>query len=329
LIFSAPNLVAESKKEQSLIKNIRYLKFAALAYSQTSHPKRKFSSEFDGLDPQSKVKVIVQWKNQVDNTKEFKVTRRGGAVFSRLRSVKAGVYNLSSAAVKDLANDPEVAHISIDHWLRANLDNTAGAINASAAWTSGFNGANIGVALIDSGINGDPDLGLLAGVGTRIVYVEDFTHPNSSPLTSLTGNSLLGAPTRPNQYGQDLYGHGQHLAGIIGGNGSSSNCINCTRQFIGAAPGANLLDLRVLDQNGEGSDSVVIAAIDRAIQLKDSYNVRVINLSLGRPVYESYTEDPLCQAVEAAWKAGIVVVVSAGNEGRDNSYQLAINEQQE
>ncbi|MFL6448925.1 MAG: S8 family serine peptidase [Bryobacteraceae bacterium] len=53
--------------------------------------------------------------------------------------------------------------------------------------------------------------------------------------------------------------------------------------------------------------------------LKNVFNIRVINLSLGRPVYESYTQDPLCQAVEAAWKAGITVVVSSGNEGRDNS----------
>ena len=56
------------------------------------------------------------------------------------------------------------------------------------------------------------------------------------------------------------------------------------------------------------------------IQLKTKYNIRVINLSLGRPAYESYTLDPLCQAVEAAWKAGIVVVVAAGNDGRDNTY---------
>ena len=68
-----------------------------------------------------------------------------------------------------------------------------------------------------------------------------------------------------------------------------------------------------------GTDSQVIAAIQMAIQLKSTYNIRVINLSLGRPVYESYKLDPLCQAVEQAWKAGIVVVVAAGNDGRDNS----------
>ena len=67
----------------------------------------------------------------------------------------------------------------------------------------------------------------------------------------------------------------------------------------------------MLDSQGAGSDSDVIAAIDRAIGLKSIYNIRVINLSLGRPIYESFLDDPLCQAVEEAWKAGIVVVVAA------------------
>src|SRR5207244_2388072 len=60
------------------------------------------------------------------------------------------------------------------------------------------------------------------------------------------------------------------------------------------------------------------AALQTAIYLKNTYNIRVINLSLGRPVFESYQLDPLCQAVEAAWNAGIVVVAAAGNYGRDN-----------
>src|SRR5262249_37623072 len=92
------------------------------------------------------------------------------------------------------------------------------------------------------------------------------------------------------------------------------------RSFRGMAPGVNILNLRVLDKNGSGKDSYVIAAIQRAVALKSQYNIRVINLSLGRPVTQSYKTDPLNQAVEAAWKAGIVVVVAAGNDGRDNSH---------
>src|SRR6202044_3354350 len=89
-----------------------------------------------------------------------------------------------------------------------------------------------------------------------------------------------------------------------------------SRTFEGIAPQANIINLRVLDQNGAGTDSAVIQAINTAINLKPLFNIRVINLSLGRPIYESYKLDPVCQAVEQAWKSGIVVVVAAGNNGR-------------
>jgi len=117
----------------------------------------------------------------------------------------------------------------------------------------------------------------------------------------------------------DLYGHGTHVSSIIAGNGANSTCGNCDVTFRGIAPNANIINLRVLDANGSATDSTVISAIQQAIALKSKYNIRIINLSLGRGIFESYTLDPLCQAVEQAWKAGIVVVVAAGNYGRDNS----------
>ena len=117
----------------------------------------------------------------------------------------------------------------------------------------------------------------------------------------------------------DAYGHGTHVAGLVGGNGDDSSGWASSYVIRGLAPNVKLINLRVLDGNGNGSDSGVIAAIQKAISLKSKYNIRVINLSLGRPVASSYTIDPLCQAVESAWKAGIVVVVAAGNQGRNNS----------
>jgi serine protease AprX len=84
----------------------------------------------------------------------------------------------------------------------------------------------------------------------------------------------------------------------------------------GIAPNANLIGLKVLDDTGAGTDSPVIAGIQQAMALESEYNIRVINLSLGRPVATSYLNDPLCQAVQAAWQAGIVVVVAAGNDSR-------------
>src|SRR5260370_1333340 len=136
---------------------------------------------------------------------------------------------------------------------------------------------------------------------------------NQTPTAAHPEQDYVGGGT------DDFYGHGTHVSGIAGSTGKGSTCSNCTRTFKGVAPNVNLINLRVLSQNGTGTDSAVITAIQKAISLKNTYNIRVINLSLGRPVQESYKLDPLCQAVEAAWNAGIVVVAAAGNDGRDNS----------
>ena len=168
------------------------------------------------------------------------------------------------------------------------------------ALSMSYDGTGVGVAVIDSGVNSVFDLTQSGASKTsRIVYSQNF-----DPSANTTN---------------DLYGHGTHVAGIIAGNGGSSSCGNCDVTFRGIAPNANIINLRALDQNGSATDSTVIAAIQQAIALKNQYNIGVINLSLGRGVFESYTLDPLDQAVEQAWNAGIVVVVAAGNYGRDNS----------
>ena len=173
-------------------------------------------------------------------------------------------------------------------------------INAQLARQAGYTGAGITVAVIDSGIGAHQDLrsGLLNL--SRVVYSESF----------VPGDSRTG----------DYYGHGTHVAGILAGDAGKSTGLFYSRTFPGIAPETRLVNLRVLDSEGKSSDSAVIAAISRAIELKDRFDIRVINLSLGRPIFESYEKDPLCQAVEKAWKAGIIVVVAAGNEGRNNAY---------
>ena len=106
------------------------------------------------------------------------------------------------------------------------------------------------------------------------------------------------------------------MSGIVAGNAYDSTTLQTyPNVYRGIAPEANIISLRVLDGTGASVDSAVIAAIQQAIALQSTYNIRVINLSLSRGVYESYTVDPLCQAVESAWQSGIVVVAAAGNMG--------------
>ncbi|MGO9087705.1 MAG: S8 family peptidase [Candidatus Sulfotelmatobacter sp.] len=244
------------------------------------------------------VKLIVQYKHAPQASAIARVESLHGQLAHHLDLINGAAFTVPARSVAALANDPEVAFISLDHPLKGMDDYTDAAMNVSAAWSAGYDGSGIGVAVIDSGINDShQDLWNSAETNSRVVYHQDFT-----------GTSIK------NSFGRtvyDLYGHGTHVAGIIGGNGYKSN-----GRYAGVAPNVSLVDLRVLDASGAGSDSDVIAAIQTAISLKNTYNIKVINLSLGRGVFSSYAQDPLCQAVESAWQSGMVVVVAAGNFGR-------------
>lgn len=226
------------------------------------------------------------------------VVKLGGTILGQLPLVNGLVASLDHNSILTLSNQANVVYISKDRPLTPFFDNAAPAVNASAAWNSNYTGAGIGVALIDSGVNGHPDLFTTSLLPTsRVVYNQSFVPGTSSAA--------------------DQYGHGTHIAGLIAGDGIASTGPIFSNTFKGIAPGAKIVNLRVLDANGSATDSSVIAAIDQAISLKSKYNIRVINLSLGRGIFESYKLDPLCQAVEKAWKSGIVVVVAAGNNGRN------------
>jgi subtilisin family serine protease len=137
--------------------------------------------------------------------------------------------------------------------------------------------------------------------GTRSsgAHFKDFTRPS---------HPRIWVPDTPS----DEYGHGTHVAGIISGSGDASD-----GKRMGVAPDARLVVLKVLDDEGHGHISDVIAAIDYAIALKDRFNIRVINLSVASGVFESYRTDPLALAARRAVAAGIVVVAAAGNLGQD------------
>jgi len=283
---------------------LRYLMLAYLTLGATlafAGPRR-ISKDLKNQSAGQWVNVIVQYRVPPSQAHLDRAVAKGAVLQLNLPVINGSAFAVKSSALAALAKDPDVAYISLDRavWATATVtDFYDQAVVAPYAWSKNLSGSGIGVAVIDSGINAGKDFTLASGSGSRIVYNQSF----------------VGGQTTAN----DLYGHGTHVAGILAGNGTNSRGTKFRKTFMGIADNVNLINLRVLDQNGGGLDSSVIAAIQRAISLKSKYNIRVINLSLGRPVYESYKLDPLCQAVEAAWKAGIVVVVAAGNEGRNNS----------
>jgi serine protease AprX len=272
------------------------LTMASLAFGQSS----KISPDLQALPPGGSVNVIVQYYNP-PSSNELNVANAAGARNGKpLGLVTAFGWTVSPGSVQNLVSqDPNVKYVSPDRPLKGAMNYAVPAVNADLAHNWGYDGTGIGVAVIDSGVNPVADVAVPVLKTSRIVYSQNF-----DPSANTTS---------------DLYGHGTHVAGIIAGNGANSSCSNCDITFRGIAPNASIVNLRVLDSNGSATDSTAIAAIQQAISLKSKYNIRVINLSLGRGVFESSTLDPLCQAVEQAWKAGIVVVVAAGNYGRDNS----------
>jgi serine protease AprX len=263
--------------------------------SQSAHAatlnKSKVSPDLQGTLP-SQINVIVQRTPSATSSNSGgligglvgAVVNIVGTLLQDIPLINAILETVTPDDLVTLSNDPTVTYITPDRYLAGSYDHYEYAVNAPAAWSLSLKGSGVTVALLDSGIANVPDL-------PRPLYRQSFV-------------GLQGDP----------YGHGTHVAGIIAGNGSSSK--NGSNVFAGIAQGVNLVDLQVLNASGGSSDSVVISAIATAISLKDKYNIKVINLSLGRPIQESYLLDPLCIAVEQAWKAGITVVVAAGNGGR-------------
>ncbi len=256
----------------------------------------KVARDLQNKKPGERVDVIVQFKDAPTAKQHDKVKSRRGTMKAELGLVQGGAYSLPAEELESLAADPDVAFISPDREVKATLDNATPTVWNGLAQNYNYNGTGIAVAVIDSGMNDFADLRYAGKTTSRIVYNQDFT---GSGWTT------------------DDYGHGSHVAYILGSNATWFSGPEFTKSFRGVAPNVKLVNLKVLNAQGVGTDSWVIAAIDKAIALKKTYNIRVINLSLGRPVAGSYLTDPLCLAVEKAWKAGIVVVVAAGNEGRN------------
>jgi serine protease AprX len=235
----------------------------------------------------------------------------GGRVGRRIAIIDAVTVQLPAGAAQALRADPRVASVTADtavHMLSAGYDPrqdvnsmySLGSMVGSRGWWSNHTGAGVDVALVDSGVT--PVLGL--SDSGKILNGPDLTPESQDPSTRYV----------------DTYGHGTHLAGIIAGHDPGVDPAvnqNNSTAFLGVAPGARIVSVKVADANGNSDVSQVIAGIDWVVQHAHDpgVNIRVLNLSFGTNSTQAYTVDPLAYAVEVAWRAGIVVVTSAGNSG--------------
>ncbi|HEY0100263.1 MAG TPA: S8 family peptidase, partial [Pyrinomonadaceae bacterium] len=255
-----------------------------------------------------RVKVILQLNGKANPAFELFLQAYGARTTRNFAKLNARAVELPARAIKALAARGELRFASSDQEMipaghvsettgadAVRNSSSAGALNLPGGTSTYLDGTGIGIAVLDSGI----DLGHRAFLNhsnrSRVVLSRDFTGENRI---------------------DDPYGHGTHVASIAAGNGRISNA-----EYIGIAPNANLVNLRVLNSKGQGTTSGLLAALDWVLANRTLYNIRVANLSLGAPAIESYRNDPVCRAVRRLVDAGIVVVAAAGNNGKNSSGQ--------
>jgi serine protease AprX len=245
---------------------------------------------------QTTTRVIVEWQPGSELPAAF---RRYAKQNGNLRILNGTVLDLPNGLLRNLSNHPSALRIHYDR-PTFKADYTTGMTVGSRAVQAGlgFTGAGVGVAVIDSGV---------------ATWHDDLT--NRSSLQYPYGDQRVSAfvdfvNSQTTPYDDD--GHGTHVAGMIAGNGYDSN-----GQKAGIAPDASLVILKVLDQNGNGTISNLIQALNWVLDNHVQYNIRVVNMSVAAGVHESYWTDPLTLAAKRLADAGVVVVAAAGNAGKN------------
>ncbi|HEV2756096.1 MAG TPA: S8 family peptidase [Actinomycetota bacterium] len=238
--------------------------------------------------------VVVQGAESVAAAARA-VVAAGGEIAGFLPIVDGVSARVPESSLGELEADPAVRSVTPDAPIEfegAADDGTTHRIQkivrSERLWSDGIDGGGTTVALLDTGVYaGHPDL---AG---RVVACAD--------LTSEAGTEAHCA---------DTFGHGTFMAGLIAGDGTASN-----GKYKGAAPSARLVSVKAAGFDGATDVSTVLAGIQWIVAHKDTYGIRVMNLSLGTDSSQDYRLSPLNYAVERAWASGIAVVVSAGNSG--------------
>lgn len=281
-------------------------------------------------DGEESISVIVQASGETSALKRV-VTRLGGQVEADFWIIDSVLTTLPPAAIEKLAADPAVQYVALnratkvsdappavvptgdnstpDEEIVHDIDLKNGLVSVryphpldlgiDQVHAQNVLGRGVTIAFLDTGLSTQGGLGKVIEAGYKRRFVGQVNFLQKRP--------------RLRKNGVDANGHGTHVSGLVWNVFRDRD----SGTFMGSAPGARILMLKVLDENGQGKYEDAIEAIQWAIEHKDKYNIRVMNLSLYAEVGSPYWADPLDRAVEAAWQAGIVVVAAAGNGGPD------------
>jgi len=263
-------------------------------------------SDLADRHPQRRAEVIVQLDAGTEPATGRELVRSlGGRVTGELPIINGLAARMRAGQARELAGRSSVKVVSLNAAVKKNAIDASqlvtsypASVQAPKAWTAGGTGRGVGVAIVDTGIAGD---------------LADF----KKSQTDTTSREIASVVTNP--YAKtdlDGYGHGTHVAGIVAGNSNNRPSSDSLKgDYVGVAPEANLINVKVSDEKGNATVLDVIYGLQYVVDFKDTYNIRVVNLSLESTDAQSYKTDPLDAAAESAWFNGIVVVAAAGNRG--------------
>ena len=255
----------------------------------------ELSRRSDDRNPRHTTRVIVTLAPGAKLPNEFKRFAQN----RNLDIINGVALDLPNNVLKKLAAHPNTFRLHYDREIKTHNFRTSVTVGARVVQEAfGYTGAGIGIAVIDSGIS---------------TFHDDLTSTSSTlfPYGNQRVKKFVDFVNgRPLPY--DDNGHGTHVAGIIAGNGYDSR-----GEKAGIAPRATIVSLKVLDADGKGTISNIIAALNWVAANGAAYNIRVVNMSVGAGVYESYWTDPLTLAAKAVTDKGITVVAAAGNLGKN------------
>ncbi len=232
------------------------------------------------------IPVIVTYKSD-KKIKEGQISTMSNKMNRELPIVNGCACEMNINSILELTADPDVEFISYDAKVFAVMDVARKAIGADLILNTGYTGKNVTVAIIDTGISPHADL---LYPSKRIVGFKDFVNNETRAY--------------------DDNGHGTHCAGILAGSGYASK-----GKYKGVAPEANILSIKVLDENGNGNTSDILSTIQWIIDNKEVYKTRIINISLGAFAQFREKRDPLVKAANHAIDNNLIVIAAVGNSG--------------
>ncbi len=211
----------------------------------------------------------------------------GYKVVENLPFIDAYIIEGSAKNVDSLANIDDIHYIMCDTMVTSHMNVVGKSLEVNRFHNSNVKGKGVTIAVLDTGVFPHVDLTVPK---SRIIAFKDFINKKRNPY--------------------DDNGHGTFVAGVAAGNGFASN-----GKYKGVATDANIVGVKVMNKNGSGNVSDILAGMQWVVNQKEKYDIKVMSLSFGVNAKNIKGIDALTIAVEEVWRRGITVVASAGNEG--------------